>query len=241
MEVTYLHNGQSQQIKADYVISTIPLPEFAQQVRPGIAAPLQEIARTLRFRSLIFLNILLNKTHVSENTWIYIPEKKYQIMRLQEPRNWHIGNAPENQTSLVCEIACNFDDAVWHSDPTRLYRQCVAELEALGFSDLRQNTIDYFISRAQHAYPVYYLGYRADSQALINAFERYSNLIICGRQGLYRYNNMDQSIEMGFSAAKVILSNQRKRRIYEIATNSDYLETNHVIPEMNLPTREVAE
>lgn len=239
MEVTFMQNGQARQIQANYVISTIPLPEFALGIRPKIAVPLQEIARTLRFRSLIFLNILLNQPQVSENTWIYIPEKKYRIMRLQEPRNWYFGNAPENQTSMICEIACNFDDAVWHSDPTRLYHDCISELEQLGFAGLRENTIDYFITRAQHAYPVYYLGYQADSQALINAFERYPNLILCGRQGLYRYNNMDHSIEMGLSAAKVILSAQNKRRIYEIANNSEYLETNHVIQETDLPIQKV--
>lgn len=233
LEVTYVQNGKLQQIKAEYVISTIPLPEFSMMVRPQIAVPLQEIAQKLRFRSLIFLNILVDKPRISENTWIYIPEKKYRIMRLQEPRNWYPGNAPANQTSIICEIACNFNDEVWRRDKISLYNQCVAELEELGFPDIRRHTIDYFISRAQHAYPVYYLGYQADSQTLINYLEKYSTLILCGRQGLYRYNNMDHSIEMGLNAAKVILSNKKKSKIYKIATKPDYLEKNHVIREFD--------
>lgn len=230
-KVTYLRNGNSTTIPADYVISTIPITDFVKGVRSHVDPKIQKLASRLYFRSLIFLNILLDQNQVSENTWIYVPEKKYQIMRLQEPKNWQPTNAPENKTSMICEIACDYNDETWNVDKDAVYERCIRELDELGFHGLKMNTIDYFITKAQHAYPVYFLGYRQIRETLIDYFNQFSDLILCGRQALYRYNNMDHSLEMGLNAANVIINNAHKNKIYEIAENKVYLEKNHIIRE----------
>jgi len=55
----------------------------------------------------------------------------------------------------------------------------------------------------------------------INTFE---NLICCGRQGLFRYNNMDHSIEMGLSTAEHILFGLPRDKIYKVADEDEIFE-----------------
>ena len=46
------------------------------------------------------------------------------------------------------------------------------------------------------------------------------NLVPIGRQGLYRYNNMDHSIKMGLLTAEHILHGGLETRIFSIASES---------------------
>ena len=57
------------------------------------------------------------------------------------------------------------------------------------------------VSRRAHAYPIYDLHYAKNTAGVLDALEGLSHSVTCGRQGLFRYNNMDHSIEMGKYAA----------------------------------------
>ena len=157
----------------------------------------------MKFRSIRFLNILIDKERISDNTWIYIPEGKFKVMRIQEPKNWSPNNAPPAKTSLILEIACDLGDEIWNADEDRLTRHCCGELRQLGL--LNGERISHkFTTRVAHAYPIYTLDYHEKVKKIFELFDGAKNLIPIGRQGLYRYNNMDHSIKMGFLAARHI-------------------------------------
>jgi protoporphyrinogen oxidase len=65
--------------------------------------------------------------------------------------------------------------------------------------------LDADISRRAHAYPIYDLTYAKNTSLVLDALEKITDSVTCGRQGLFRYNNMDHSIEMGKYAALEIL------------------------------------
>ena len=202
--VSFVKGDHQQTIDCDYLISTIPLPELASMVAPEIRFKGAN-GSGLRFRSVRFLNILVDQPMISENTWTYVPEEKYLMTRIQEPKLRSPHNAPPGKTSLMLEIPCDYGDATWCADEKTLFKRAFKDLSALGIH-IGPHVMDYFSSYAKHGYPVYHLGYRKEVSALLQQIAPCKNLITTGRQGLFRYIFMDQAMLMGRHAARQIIA-----------------------------------
>jgi protoporphyrinogen oxidase len=214
-------NQKEELLRGDFIIATIPISELVEILSPPDR--IKEMAKELRFRSVVFLNIILNIKRVQENCWIYIPEKDYLIFRIQEPKNWHPENSPKEKTSLILEIACDYGDEIWDMDEKSLFAIAMSELARMGFN-ISQYVSSYFVTRLRYAYPVYFIGYKRILSEIIEHLLEYENLIVCGRQGLYRYNNMDHSMEMGMLSARCVLEELPKEEILKIAIEKESFE-----------------
>jgi protoporphyrinogen oxidase len=210
----------------DRVVSTIPLPELVELIGAWDAAEQLRLVRAMRFRALRFLNMTLDFPAVSENTWIYVPERRYLFFRVQEPRNWSPFLSPPGKTSLILELACNRGDALWHEDDEVIYRRCLPQLAELGL--LRPNqtgkVLDYFSTYMTHAYPIYDLGYKRRIDTALALCDAVPNLVTLGRQGLFRYNNMDHSLKMAFAAARCWDKPELDREVRAVATEQTGFE-----------------
>jgi protoporphyrinogen oxidase len=223
-EINFDNNGTSKSISGEYIINTIPLPEFLRMIKPSPDNKIIDTSKRMRFRGLRFLNVEIDKKQVSDNNWIYIPEHQYIFFRIQEPKNWSPHNVPEGKTSLILEIASDKGDGIWDKPDNVILERCIKDLQALGF-DIESKVIGCFSTYASHAYPIYDLDYKEKIKTLLNYLDRFENLISCGRQGLYRYNNMDHSIKMGFKAAEHIISGVPKKEILDIANEQEGFES----------------
>jgi protoporphyrinogen oxidase len=76
------------------------------------------------------------------------------------------------------------------------------------------------VSRCSHAYPIYDLGYESNASRVLDALEEIPDSVTCGRQGLFRYNNMDHSIEMGKYAALETLGEERVKNLFDWHENT---------------------
>ncbi len=199
--------GGSERIPTGELLSTIPLPELAGYLRPDMPAALAESRRALRFRALVFLNLLLERKNVSENTWMYVASGALRMSRIQEPRRRSSSMAPEGHTSLMLEIPCDVGDDVWTASVPELRARMGEELRSLGI--VVDDVIDAFTVRVEHGYPIYHLGYDDDRRALLAAVERFANVRTAGRQGLFRYVFMDAAMQMGMEAATQMARGER--------------------------------
>jgi protoporphyrinogen oxidase len=68
----------------------------------------------------------------------------------------------------------------------------------------REEVVGTTIRKVPYAYPLYDLAYRRNLQTLLGHLRPIGNLISTGRQGLFRYGNMDHSIAMGSRAARTL-------------------------------------
>ncbi len=59
---------------------------------------------------------MIDRPRVTDQTWIYIPEKNIPIGRIYEPTNWSSSMAPEGKTLLVAEFFSFEGDAVWNTN-----------------------------------------------------------------------------------------------------------------------------
>ena len=202
--VAFGQDSRKRYIDCDYLVSTIPLPELVSQVNDKSDGQLKAQADSLRFRSVRFLNLLIDYPQISSNTWTYVPEKRYLFTRIQEPKLRSPFNAPPGKTSLILEIPCNFQDALWNAPDEEIYQRVLLDLSLLGI-ELKDKVMDYFSTRAKYGYPVYALGYASHKQSLLHELGGYKNFTTAGRQGLFRYLFMDQAMQMGGRLAEQII------------------------------------
>jgi hypothetical protein len=84
--------------------------------------------------------------------------------------------------------------------------------------DQTNKVIDYFRTEMTHAYPIYDLDYKQKIDHALRLCEQVDNLVTLGRQGLFRYNNMDHSLKMAFTAARCWDRPELHREVRAVAT-----------------------
>lgn len=205
--IVFDSNGKDEVINCERVISTIPVTDLLSAC-DGVDKfqSISAAVRSLKYRSLRFLNILIDKQEIGRNTWTYIPDAKYIMTRIQEPKKRSPHNAPVGKTSLILEIPCSYNDEIWNMPDDMLFTRGIDDLSRLGI-DIKDRLIDYFYTRERHAYPIYRLNYKLHLNKIRSWIDSIDNLYISGRNGLFRYIFMDRAMEMGFETARLI---QRK-------------------------------
>lgn len=206
-------------IKADYIVSTIPVGNLACMITDN--SLIINAASNLKTMPLIYLFLLIKKTRISNNHWFYFPEKKYTFNRISEIKNFSPEMVPAGKTVICIEVVCNKGDGIWSLDANSLFSKLKDELLNIGLVELK-DIEDIFIHREEHAYPIYNIGYKNNLKLVLEYINSFSNLITIGRQGLFKYNNMDHSIEMGFETARYLLGRNDKKQIFAIGTKNEY-------------------
>lgn len=211
-------------VAGDLFISSIPLSDLVYSFIPRVKGNIQKLADKLGYRDEVQVTLFIAKKHITRDTWIYIHPKEIPYMRLMEMDNWSSKLDPQGKTAVVFEIACNQGDKIWNSGDKELIKlvsnSFVNEFGLIGKKDI----VGGYVHRVEKEYPVYHLGYREDTKSIKDHLKRFSNLQIIGRNGVFRYNNMDHSIEMGLYAAWNIIEGGSKYDIEGVNIEREYLE-----------------
>ena len=118
---------------ADAVVSTIPLPALARLLDPAPAPAVLAAAAALGFRDLVLAAVAVDRPFVTDQTWIYLPDRAIPFGRIHEPKNWSRAMAPPERSLVVAEYFCFRGDAIWESPDARLEELTVGGLERLGY------------------------------------------------------------------------------------------------------------
>ncbi|MFB3895297.1 MAG: FAD-dependent oxidoreductase [bacterium] len=197
-------DNSKREIEVDSIISTIPLPILVPLLTED--EKLRTICRSLKFQNIILVCLMFKKDRVTDDTWLYFPEKQYPFTRMYEPKNFYTGLCPEGKSSLGIEITCGADSSVWSEPDNEIYQNLVPLLKQVELIDNEEEIEDYLMVRIPNAYPIYDLAYEMKLNKLFEFLGQFQNLITTGRQGLFHHNNLDHSLLMGNAAAKYIVS-----------------------------------
>ena len=197
-------NDFQRTIKGQQFISTIPLQALIKAMRPLPPAQVLSAATRLRSRDLVTVALMVNREQITDHTWIYTPEKAIPFGRLHEPSNWSRAMAPDKQSLLVAEYFCFRGDHVWAEDNASLIEQTIVHLQRLGLIQ-RHEIIDAVVTRIANAYPLFEVGYLDHCQTIYDYLDRFDNLHTAGRGGMFRYYNMDHTMQAGLDAAQAIM------------------------------------
>lgn len=212
--------GGSYRESSTAVISTLPLTDLVNLLEPSPGLDVQKAARLLRSRAVVFDHLAITGETPSDNHWIYFPEPQYLFNRISEPANFSEKLAPPGCSAITVEVSCDAGDSLWRMDHGELCRRNLSGLAGVGLLKTRPGT--HTVSYQSHAYPIYDLGYRERLEVCLESVNRYPNLITTGRQGLFRYGNMDHAIIMGRKAALALLGKIDRAEAQSVGKTQEY-------------------
>lgn len=197
--------NQLYDVQGNDFISSIPITNLINILNPAPPEDVLEAASRLRYRDVAVVSIMLDRERVTDLTWMYIPEQDMPLGRIHEPKNWSPFMAPEGKTHIVAEYFCFQGDNIWNSSDEDLASLTVKQLEKLNFIK-KSEVIDSCVVRAPKAYPLFEIGYADNYSTILKYLDRFRNLHLIGRTGMFKYYNMDRAIESGLEVAENILN-----------------------------------
>ena len=199
--IDYLQGGKLCRVEPEHIISTMPLSVMVERLDPRPPSHIIEAANNLRSRDLVLVTLMVNRSQVSNDSWVYFPEKAVPFGRIHEPRNWSERMAPAGKTAVVTEHFCFRGDDTWSASDKQLVQRTVDSLCELGFMQ-PDELIDAVVMRIANAYPLFEIGYREHCETVCRYLSQYENLNLAGRSGAFRYYNMDHAMLSGIDAVE---------------------------------------
>jgi len=215
-------NDSTQELVAEHVWSTIPITALARLVTPRAPQPVLDAARSLRFRSMLLVYLVLEQDRFTEYDAHYFPGAELKITRLSEPKNYAAQDTPEGSTVLCAELPCSREEPVFGLSDEALAALVCRDLERAGLP-VRARIRQVAVRRLAQAYPLYPEGWERHFQALDSWLRSLPGLLSFGRQGLYAHDNTHHALYMAKAAARCLADDGRfdhaawehERRIFE--------------------------
>lgn len=209
--------GQLDNLRANYVWSTIPITLLTRLVQPAPAADVLQAANSLQYRAMLLVYIELDEDRFTEYDAHYFPSADIAITRLSEPKNYSALDGPLGRTTLCAELPCSPDDRLWKLSDAELGRIVAADLARAGVP-LRREPVAVHVKRLPHAYPIYSTGYEEQFAVLESWVKGLPDFLSYGRQGLFAHDNTHHALFMAYSAADCLTDevfDREKWRSYE--------------------------
>lgn len=224
--------GKEKKFIGDEVVSSIPLPYLFKVIKPSVPASINNNANLLKYRAEVQVAVFIKKTKLTADTWIYVHPENIPFVRMMEMDNWSSELSPVGTTTYVFEIPCETGDLVWKKSDQEIAHEVIqafiGEFSLIEDSDV----LGFYVHRIENLLPVYSLGYHQPLKKVKDYLKAFTNLQIIGRNGIFRYNNADHSIEMGFAAARnIIFGDKTAFNIDAINIEREYLEEKKTAPE----------
>lgn len=195
--VKFIQDGGEHYLDCRGIISTLPINEAVLMVEPRPFGDVVSAAKSLQFRALVFVGLLVRREHVLPSSFMYF--RQYSFNRISDLSQFGFQVTPAGHTLLVAEISCSRDDLVW-SDEAFAKQSVISDLVSEGLIRGEEIT-EAHVFRAAHAYPIYALNYEKSLETLLNFFMNMCNAETAGRQGRFQYVNTHIAIKMGYEAA----------------------------------------
>lgn len=214
--------GGSSLASSSHCFSSMPISELVQSLRPQAPDAVMDAARSLRYRSIISVNLLFKTPTPFPDNWIYLHSTEVRASRVQFYENWSPFMVPQGgHSSVGFEYFCFEGDEYWNSSDSDLIRLALGDLSILKFYD-DQDFIGGFVVRYAKAYPLYTDNYARHLSIIREWLSQFSNLYCIGRYGQFRYNNMDHSIMTGILAVRRMLGQDVDP--WSVNAEGEYLE-----------------
>ena len=195
-------DGTEERVEGTDFISSMPVRELVHALDPAPPAEILAAAETLRYRDFLTVLLVVERTELFPDNWIYIHSPDVQVGRIQNFKNWSPHMVPDPaQSTLGLEYFVQEDDELWAADDATLVELGTRECHRLGFFEPSEVS-DGAVVRMPKAYPVYTGPWKEGLAAIRRYLARLPNLQLVGRNGQHRYNNQDHSMVTAMYAAR---------------------------------------
>jgi len=201
--ITAIRTDSEGPIAVDEVVSSLPLSTVARMLNPKPPEAVISSVERLRFRQIVLVALFVDRPSLTGAATVYFPDRRFEFTRLCEPRNRCATMAPEGRTSIVAEIPCFHDDAVWRASDDDLINTVLDRLASTGLFEEREVSGG-AVRRQNNAYPVLETGISDAIETIRDHLQQFSNLRLIGRCGTFTYGWIHNMIREGREAVASI-------------------------------------
>ena len=220
--ITRNRSGETHQYKGDSFVASMPLRDCVLAFDPPLSPAACEAALRLQYRDFLTVALIIGRTGLFPDNWIYVHDPSVRLGRIQNFNNWSPDLVPDRAAScLGLEYFCFAGDGLWTMMDEALIELGKGELEKLGLIRAEE-VIDGCVVRMEKAYPVYSSGYQEDVNIIRQELSRLENFQVIGRNGMHKYNNQDHSMMTALLAARNL--NGEKYDLWKVNTDAEYHE-----------------
>jgi protoporphyrinogen oxidase len=195
--VTYTHDGRTEQIDCDGVVSTLPLPHLVAMMAPALPESVIEHSRKLRYRSLKLIYIALKRPRMTDYHWVYLLDAQFRVNRVSEQKNVSADMVPDDRTVLCIELSLWRDEPLWKATDEEIYKLAIRDVMQMGYGVTEDDVEEYYVADIPTAYPVYELNFEDHLIPVLEGVHQVPNLLTLGRHGLFLNNSMDDNVLLG--------------------------------------------
>jgi len=217
--------GETQKIEAEHVISSAPMRELVQGIRPAVSEAAKRAAGSLKYRDFLTVMLIVTNRDAFHDNWIYIHDPNVKVGRIQNFRSWSPEMVPDaDKACYGLEYFCFEHDGVWDSKDEDLIKLAESELLQIGLAK-PGDVLDGTVVRQKKAYPVYDDDYAKHVDTVRQELEsRYPNLHLVGRNGMHKYNNQDHAMMTAMLCVENILADTRLYDLWDVNSDAEYHE-----------------
>lgn len=237
------NNKTKKSIIADEVISSIPITDLIQIIKPKVQKDVLKVSQGLKYRGFLTACLVFDGKTPMKDTWIYMHDNIIKMGRLQVMKNWspYMIIKNEKNSSFGAEYFCSEGDEIWNMKDEGLVNIAVAELKKTKLIPKNYNLLQGNIVRYKKTYPVYDEYYKKNIHKIREYVSNLKNLQVIGRNGMFKYNNMDHSIYNGLLASRNVIMGRRIYDLWKINQDDEYHEEEKIKKvdafEVNLPLK----
>ena len=210
--LVYKKNNQIHKVQYQSLISTIPLHSF-YLLQDKKSKQVEENLSKLKYLDIIFVYLFLDVNQVSNDHWLYFPDKDIIFNRSVEFTTWSKKMSPEGKTCLCFDITAKRNSSLSKYSNSEIISKVIKDAARIGYIQ-KDSVFDNKVIRLNNAYPIYTLDYKARLVNLVKYLET-DDVYLLGRTGIFRYNNSDNSIEMGFKLADNFIKKEKIKSILD--------------------------
>ncbi|MCC7264377.1 MAG: FAD-dependent oxidoreductase [Candidatus Latescibacteria bacterium] len=181
----------------DYAVNTMPL----SLLLASLGHPVADLP--IKFRSMVFVFLEIPRPQMSPYSWIYYPDPDIIFQRSTDFAHLDAGMCPPGKTGVCLEISCFPEEEVWSWRDEQILARVRRDLEQVGVLPESVPCKGHVV-RKQFIYPIQVIGYLEIVEELLKPVRGIRNLVTTGRQGLYKYCNMNECMEMALEVADQI-------------------------------------
>ena len=191
-------------LRADTVLSTMPVPALAAALDPPPPAAVAESLDQCRTRAVVLAYLVVGRDQVTPFDAHYFPGPETVVSRLSEPKNYRDGDDPRKRTVLCAEIPCWPGDELWQHPEDRIGELVAEDMARVGLEIPEPEHVE--VRRLPAVYPVYEtatMSARAVVEEWLGSLAK-SRVVSLGRHGLSVLDNLHHVLAMGEAAAEAL-------------------------------------
>lgn len=220
--VEILNGNKIEKVSLDYLFSSMPITSLIKMMDPQLPVGVLKAADKLFYRDHITVNLIINRSNIFPDQWIYIHDPNLKMARIANYTNFSSEIILSGKTPISVEYFVFAQDDLWQASDGDLMRLATDELKQLEFIQNNNDILGGFVVREKDSYPTYYTGHQKQFEILKKYLLQFSNLQLIGRAGMYKYNNQDHALLTGILAARNFMG--EKNDIWAVNAEDEYLE-----------------